>query len=355
MQTKHRVNSIMLRLARESREITQKDLAIELGIDQPRIAKMEQGLIGVSDILLRAISKALSYPMVFFYQEGHDWPDALVYHRKRKTIPKKRQDAWRAQMNILGLIIDRLLESVDIETSVPNFPIDGSMNPTSIGKEIRKFWDVPRGPLQEPIRHIEDSGVIVVEWDFGSDKVDGRALYTDGGHPVIVLNQRHRGDRQKYTAVHEYVHTVRHFKTPPTSVDDAENEANGSCAEVLMPEDEIRNQLFNLNIRELADLKRYWKVSMASLLVRAKTLRTINSNQERYMWMRMAKAGYKTNEPKELDFPKEKPTLLRDIISAHLADLGYNEEQLAEYLCLTEEEFRDKFLGNQRTKIRIVR
>ena len=46
----------------------------------------------------------------------------------------------------------------------------------------------------------------------------------------------------------------------------------------------------------LAVLKKYWRVSMASILVRAKSLGTITANQARYLWTQMSRAGYRLRD-----------------------------------------------------------
>ena len=125
---------------------------------------------------------------------------------------------------------------------------------------------------------------------------------------------------------------------------DIEDQANQFAAEFLLPGKEIRAELSNLNLTKLARLKRYWKVSMAAILMRAQKLDTISSNHARYLWAQMAKAGYKTREPAELDVQGEQPHLLERLIAKYREELGYSINDLSEMLALKKEELRSLYL-----------
>ena len=125
---------------------------------------------------------------------------------------------------------------------------------------------------------------------------------------------------------------------------DIEEQANQFAAEFLLPGKEIRAELFNLNLSKLVRLKLYWKVSMAAILMRAQKLDTITSNHARYLWMQMAKAGYKTREPVELDVKGEQPSRLKKLIDAYLKAYDNSMAYLGEVLALNESELRALYL-----------
>jgi hypothetical protein len=77
---------------------------------------------------------------------------------------------------------------------------------------------------------------------------------------------------------------------------------------------------------------------MGALLERAKQLKTINSNQYRYMRVTFGRLHYNTREPAELDFPIEKPTLLGELVNAHVKELQFDVEDLAQLLNLLPDE-----------------
>ncbi|MGB6286684.1 MAG: hypothetical protein WBG18_20090, partial [Xanthobacteraceae bacterium] len=100
-------------------------------------------------------------------------------------------------------------------------------------------------------------------------------------------------------------------------------------------------QLRRFDLRQLANLKAYWKVSMAALAVRADRLKLITPYQSKMFWIEMSKLGYRKREPNEP--PKEQPGLLRQIIAFHTKKLGYSAAELAKFLHLKIAEFQDMY------------
>jgi Zn-dependent peptidase ImmA (M78 family) len=121
-----------------------------------------------------------------------------------------------------------------------------------------------------------------------------------------------------------------------------ENEANEFAAALLMPARDIRPHLSGrpLTIQRLAGLKPIWRVSMAALLVRAKTIGAITANQSQYLWRQMSSMGYRRTEPPELDFKSEQPTVLPEIIRLHFEELGYDLRDLATALRASEDDLK---------------
>ena len=71
-----------------------------------------------------------------------------------------------------------------------------------------------------------------------------------------------------------------------------------------MPQTEIKASLVCLTMAKLADLKRFWKVSMAALIMRAYELKTITDSQRRYLFINVSKrSGGRLHEPLESEIP----------------------------------------------------
>src|SRR5262249_20559986 len=81
-------NPDMLTLARESRGLSQTDLAGAIGRTPGYVNKAERGFIQPNDVQIAAFGKALRYPTPFVTSQervmGYDSP--CLYHRKRKTL-----------------------------------------------------------------------------------------------------------------------------------------------------------------------------------------------------------------------------------------------------------------------------
>jgi Zn-dependent peptidase ImmA (M78 family) len=114
--------------------------------------------------------------------------------------------------------------------------------------------------------------------------------------------------------------------------------------------------LRNVRLPNLALLKGIWKVSMGALLERAKQLGTINSTQHRYMRVKFGSLHYNTREPAELDIPIERPTLLGELVNAHIKELRFEVEDLARLLNVLPEECASLYAPDySRSGMRLVR
>ena len=332
----------MLILARESRGHTQSELAEIAGVPQSRISKLEDGLIPAppEDIMAK-IAVSLNRPMHFFYQRGGRAACASFY-RKKSSLPKRVLNTIDARMNIQRLHIEKLVKAVEFENKqIPHLdPDEIEGGPSQIAKQVRSFWGLPRGPVKDVIKIVEDLGCIVVFFNFETRKIDGLSVFTNDGTPVIFVNRDIPMDRMRFTIMHEVGHIIMHRVPTPNM----EPEAHEFAAEFLMPASDITSTLYPLNIAQLARLKLYWKVAMAALLKRAETLGAISERYSRFLWMQMGKYGYRSMEPHGENLPKEQPSLLKEIIQTHLTDLEYSVGDLAFSLALNEEEFQQIYL-----------
>jgi len=336
-------NGRMLVLARESRGISQKQLADALGVPQSRISMIEMELRPVPNELLDQFCERLHYPREFFFQHSSlaGVGIAEVFHRKRARVSRPVLAQIYAQIEIRFLHLDVLLRSVDIECSVPHLDIqDFQGYADEAARVVRTKLGLPRGPIANLTEVLEDAGIIVIPFDFGTREVDAISRWVTTLSPVVFVNTESPTDRLRFSLAHELGHLVMHDLPTP----EMEEEADAFAEEFLMPERDIRHELQDLDLARLAILKKYWRVSMAALLVRARTLETITANQARYLWQKMSQAGYRLREPVELDAATEVPSLLRELVQVYLRDLGYTTDDLGRVVKLFPDELKDTYL-----------
>ena len=265
-----------------------------------------------------------------------------VQYRKQASVGQKAIEKLEAELNIRILHIRRLLDAAELEPELklPRLDVDEfGGDPERIAELVRRTWLVPSGPIRELVAWVERAGFIVVHCDFAALRVDGFTVQIPDMPPCIFLNRNQPADRQRFSLAHELGHVVMHSVPSP----EIEQEANDFAAALLMPSRDIRPHLSGrrMTIQTLAGLKPIWRVSMAALLVRAKTIGSITANQSQYLWRQMSSMGYRRAEPPELDFRAEEPTILPEIIRLHLEELGYELSDLAKVLCSTEDDLRD--------------
>lgn len=334
----------MITVARESRGLTQLELAEQLSFSTSYMSRIEQDFSDVGEEQLKLISTALNYPVEFFYQEGENLPPALAL-RKRNKVAQKVFLPVEAQVNIYRLNIEKLLKAIGYsDINLPVLDIDKLGSPAEAARKLRKLWKIEKGTINNLTQVLEYNGLFVVNFDFNTDRVDGMSILASGKFPILFSNNRSLGDRQRFTLAYELGHLVMHLQTNPSFTRDISHEANEFAAEFLMPEKDIKADYkdgVTLNI--LADLKRKWKVSMQALLYRANDIDVITDNQKRYLINQFNSMNVRRREPAELDIPREKPMKLRDVITNYKSKQRLNVKQLALFFNLNEEEFLSKY------------
>ncbi|MDX2042021.1 MAG: XRE family transcriptional regulator [Acidobacteriota bacterium] len=332
------VNPAMIVLARESRGITQLDLAEHLSITQGHLSKLETGYLNVSPDMLTALAKELNFPESFFYINYEVYPAKTPYYRKHKTLPKKELDQIVAWMNIHRFHVIQLLQSAEVEYSpLPQCDLDDyEGSPAKVAAAVREYLKLPSGPIKSMTDVIEDAGILVIPFKAGSRKFAGASMEATRPNYVILINEDMPGDRMRWTLAHELGHLVMH-RLPSETM---EEEADEFASEFLMPTREVAPYLTNLDPQKLAGLKQYWKTSIFSIVVHANRLGYLPDRQYRTMITKLAQLGItRTQEPPELAIPRETPSLLKELIEYHSKDLGFSPAQMSSLLWLNSEEY----------------
>jgi Zn-dependent peptidase ImmA (M78 family)/transcriptional regulator with XRE-family HTH domain len=337
------VNPLMVMLARESKGMSQTALAGKIGVTQPTLSKVENGELVASEEMVQQLAVALQYPESLFYEELDFRQLPLEFYRRRVKVPAATLKAIRARTNFERMRVRRLLQAADVPDLrvIRVDPKQGAEAPARAARQLRIHWNVPPGPIANLIRLIEDAGILVVPFEFENDQVDGLTLYDprDGLPPIIFYNSRRTGDRIRLTLAHELAHIVLHHHLAiPAEDADTEREAFVFAAEFLMPAEDIRSQLTNLNLQKLAALKAHWKVSMQAMVMHALRLGKITDRQRTYLFSQMSRMGYRTKEPVEI--AADKPSLLKELLDYYLKDLQIPEARLGGELHLLPFEFR---------------
>jgi len=349
------VNPTMVTLAREAAGLTQKGLSEKLGITQGRLSKIEAGLLPMTEEVLASMATEVDRPETFFFQRGPSFGVGIgeIYHRKRADTPKKILARIYARIEIRIRQVAALLLAVEVPVCVRKLDIDEFHgDAAAIAQLTRATWGVPRGPIVDLTKTAEDAGIVIVPMDFETAHIDAIGRWLPGLPPMVFVNEHSPRDRYRFSVAHEIGHLLMHeFPTP-----DMEAQADSFAAEFLCPAAEIKVDLHDLRLDRLPQLKRYWRVSMASLIHRARETKAITANRARTLWTQMAQAGYTKREPVELDLSGEQPRLLFEMIDAHREELGFNLDELQILLRVNRPEFQTAFeRAAHGPKLRLVR
>jgi len=356
------INPDVLRVARESRGYTMTELADLSGVHKTLISRLEAGIRSPSDEVLARIAEALHYPVSFF-QQNHlvlGFEPTQLFHRMRRSVNSGTLSLIHARVNIIRWNLPKLLRSVQLP-ELRIHPLDVEAfegSPSNVARAVRAAWGVPRGPVRNLTRLIEAAGALVIPFRFETDLIDAISAWppdaAGGIPPLFFVDLDRPGDRLRFTLCHELSHIIMHRETLEP---DMEGEADEFAAEFLMPRGDIFFEDFSL--ATIASMKQYWRVSMSSLIMRAHDLGFINARYKQVLYKKMAMAGYRKREPREVDVPAEQPSLYPGVVEIHQKELGYAPEEFAQLFDLYEEDvealFPLHFSGDGMPRLRIVK
>jgi Zn-dependent peptidase ImmA (M78 family)/transcriptional regulator with XRE-family HTH domain len=335
------INTDMIVLAREARGFNQQDLADKIRMSPTNLSKIERGEVGASEELVQAISEATGYPRQFFLQSGSIVPENLGY-RKRQAVAQKLLTPINARANVIRNHVQFVTRALNIE--LPEVPVIAAQSAGQVAIKLRKRWDLPAGPIDNMIRVVENKGIVVASFSFGTPRADSRSIHTDDKFPVVCLNSELLGDRQRFSLAYELGQLVMHSFSNVSLDRDISHEANVFAAEFLMPAKDIKDDFKNgLSIPLLGEMKMKWKVSMISLLYRADDLGVITPNQKRYLIQQFNTLKIRRREPLELDVPIEHPKLLKRWIAQYRSKTKLSVPEIAAVLCLHTDEFLELY------------
>jgi Zn-dependent peptidase ImmA (M78 family) len=315
-----------------------------LNIHQSKLSKIESGLMRVGDDDLRRFTEELGYPPEFFFRTD---PVMAIrtdgfHHRKRQSLSITDQRRIHAKLTIRRLEIDALLRDVEIDRVGGFEPLDPDQfegNVERIAAMVRARWGVSNGPIPNLIELIERSGGMVIRCDFGTDKLDAVSHLCSPLPALFFVNSAIPADRERMTLAHEVAHIVMHTRPTP----DVEGEADQFAAAFLMPSGDIHAELCPpLNYAKLRLLKMRWRVSMQSLIRRARDLGTTSDRTYRSMCVDIGRRGWRRREPDPIE--PEAPTLLRDVLKLHREEHQYSVDDLSRKVGLLPDEFSRLYL-----------
>lgn len=311
---------------RRASDITQEDLAARLGITQAALSRYENDLREPDTAMLEQLGNVFGVTVDLlrheFRMQGAIAADAHM--RRQRTAKPSDWKRIEARLNMLRMQSVYVLERVPLLPQNHVIQVDPDTHtPQEAAGMLRAAWLMPIGPVRHLIRWVESAGVIVIEEDFGTARIDGISQWA-GDHAVILLNSVLPTDRKRFTIAHELGHLVLHR---PYIDEDVEAQANAFAAELLMPAHVIRPELTGLTLRKLVDLKAQWGVSIQAIMERASTLGRLSAQERQRLTRQLTDRGWKTREPGSDLLPSEVPELA-STIGQRLSESGLTDREV---------------------------
>ncbi len=309
-----------LTLARIYRGLRKVDLAKAIEVTPAAVSQYEKGRTRPSESVLAAVALHLSFPPSFFERGRplHSVTEGQAHFRRLRSTSKLDRERLLARLSLLAEVIAEVERHVSLPAvAIPHIPGDGDDDGIAAERaaaDVRQRWGLGSGPIQHVVRLIEGKGVIVVRPVVETHDVDAFSTVV-GGRPVVVLaSDKQDAARSRVDAAHELGHLVMHHDAEPGR-QSVEREAQRFAAAFLLPRDPMLAELPRLmNWEGYHALKQRWRVSLAALLFRARTLGVLGPDAYQRAQMHMSAHGWREQEPGNIGEPEE-PTVLQKALA----------------------------------------
>lgn len=319
-----------LRLARELRSLSQTELANKAEITGAAVSQFESGASKPTEATITELAAALKVPTGFFAVRDDETHEGFFRSLRRTTVTDRRRA--RAIAHIAHDVVTLgSAEEGRATAEIPRLPVSGLETSADeledAAAEVRRAWGVPAGPIENVVGLLEAHGIVVIRLPLDSADVDAFSLpFAD--HPVIVLgSDKNDRARSRFDASHELGHLVVHGDEM-WGLPQVERQAHEFAAAFLMPRKGIQRELpSSVDWQVLFELKRKWQVSLAALLMRARTLGRMSEGTYLTAIKAASARGWRRVEPVPIGEP-EKPELLSNLLRSRHAHMSALPEDI---------------------------
>jgi len=303
-----------LRLARELNGWTQGQVAAQVGVTAAALSQFESGATRPSPATQDRLARLLDVPATFFTLPLVDTHEGFFRSLRRTAVTDRRRA--RAVAHVAHDLATHKSRADDLpEPAFPHIPVaslsEDSEEIERIAGKVRELWMMPSGPAPNIVQLLESHGLVVTRLPLDSTDVDAFSLpFPD--RPVIVLGSD-KGDhaRSRFDAAHELGHLVMHGEQV-WGLPEVEKQAHSFAASFLMPRADIYDELpRRSDWPRFFALKKKWRVSIAALMVRAKTLGKMTDADYLTAVKAASARGWRRVEPVPLGSPEQPTALIR--------------------------------------------
>lgn len=338
--------------ARLWRALTKKDLASRIQVSAAAVGQYEMGVTSPRPDVIQRLSEELEVPPDFFVfrqpratvNDGNSYFRSL---RKARVMDKAQASTTAELLAELTIAIERYVGLPD-----PNLPeLAVSTTPAEAAAELRRFWDVPRGPIRHLVATVEAHGIVVAIRPLAEiDNVDAFSTVLNS-RPYIMTTPRRTENvfRHRFSIAHELGHLVLHGD-PECNTDSMlrEAEADTFAAAFLTPRRLIEPELpQRLEIKALIRLAHKWGVSPQSLVMRMAEIRGISRASQQRAFKQLA-IQYDPSATPAKNYPGEMPSLLKKAVGL-ASSVGGTVGRLSDIVKISPQEIKD-LIGDTDTR-----
>ncbi len=347
-----------LKRAREGLGLSLRDLEalIENQVSAQAIGKYERNEMMPSSTVLLALAKALKVKAEYLLSEREIELEGVDFR-------KNPQAGLKEERAVVAAVLDRVERYLELEEMMPGideiwsapqdlvFDIHRIEDAEEAAKSLRQLWELGIDPIPFMAELLEDKGVKVIALDL-PENVSGSKAFVQRPHeqglPVIVVNEKHNGERQRFTLAHELAHLVLRFSG--LSENEQEKAADRFAGAFLMAQEMMHRLLGehrkSISLGELAELKKIFKVSIAALVVRCSQLGVLPKAAYGRLWAQIKSLGWNgpaSQEPHS--FLPEVPQRMERMCLRAVAENLMSESKAAELLNISVRQLDRKMMA----------
>lgn len=275
----------------------------------------------------------------------------------RKQSLARKKDEAQVEAKVLDrldryLSIEALLGLPSVEWDKPReapFPVSAELSEADrAARSVRAYWGLGLNPIPNMMELLEDRGIKVLSLTL--EDIDGMTAKVRRLEnlfaPVVVVNDTHWGERQRFTAAHELGHMMM---TVHASLDE-EKAAHRFAGAFLMPAEslwsEIGKSRKSISLGELLDLKRLFGASIQAIVYRCKDLGIINNSTHQRLFREFNQRGWRKPPYEEPDaLPPEVPTRFERLCFRAASENAISEAKAAALLGISVRQLVAKMDG----------
>ncbi len=347
-----------LKRAREAQGFSLRDLeaAIQGQVSAQAIGKYERGDMMPGSAVLLALAKALHITPEFLLSQREVELTGVDFRKAPQAGAREERavEAWVLDQVERYLELEELLPDVDDVWHAPHgaaFVISRIEDAEQAADALRKRWSLGVDGIPSMVELLEDKGVKVIALDLPETVSGSKAFVRRPGQhdvPVIVINHRHNGERQRFTLAHELAHLVLRFGD--MSEADQEKAADRFAGAFLMASEMVQRALgshrTSISLGELAELKKLFQVSIASLVVRCSQLGVLSKAVYGRLWGQIRSLGWNGPSSKEpYALPPEVPLRMERMCMRAVTEGAISEAKAAELLKISVRELDRRLMA----------
>ncbi len=338
-----------LKLARSAAGLSLRGLEERIGsrVTAQAIGKYERDESMPGSGVLIALADALDVSVDYLVGDQEMVLEAVDFRKKRRTSKREESQVEATVLHFLEryLLVEELLNLPSVEWHSPReapYPVMRDVSEADrAARSLRDHWGLGNDPIPNLVELLEEQGIKVLAVDLTN--IDGLTARVrrigKGALPVIVVNRKEWGERQRFTLAHELGHLVMDV----TAKVNEEKAAHRFAGAFLMPADvlwaEIGKHRTAIGWGELFELKRLFGASVQAITYRCKDLGIFSEAAFRRLFNDFDRFGWRSPPYEEPHARKgEEPKRFERLTFRALAEGAISESKAAELLSLSVQD-----------------